>query len=81
MYRIGGDEFGAILPGLDREAARIVGGRLCAAASAVLAPYGASISVGITVPDVDEHPNSYLDRADRVLYAAKRARRGSVEVG
>lgn len=81
VYRIGGDEFGAILPGLDGAGACVIGERLCAAARAVLAPYGASLSIGITVPELGEPSTTYLDRADRVLYAAKRATRGSVAVG
>ncbi len=81
VYRIGGDEFAAILPGIGPGAARGVGERLCEAARAVLEPFGASLSVGITVPLANEPPTSYLDRADRMLYAAKRATRGSVAVG
>lgn len=81
VYRVGGDEFGAILPGLDRDAARVVGERLSAAAREVLEPYGASLSIGITVPEDKEPATSYLDRADRVLYRAKRAAPGSVAVG
>jgi diguanylate cyclase (GGDEF)-like protein len=81
VYRVGGDEFAAILPGVDPEAARVVGERMSAAARLVLEPYGASLSIGITAPKPGEAPASYLDRADRVLYAAKRAQRGSVGVG
>jgi diguanylate cyclase (GGDEF)-like protein len=81
VYRVGGDEFAAILLGADLEAARLVGERLVAAAGLVLEPFGASLSIGITAPSSGELPSSYLERADRVLYAAKRARRGSVEVG
>jgi diguanylate cyclase (GGDEF)-like protein len=80
VYRIGGDEFAVILPGIDRDIARRVGERLCAAAQTVLAPYGASLSIGITVPEDGEPSISFLDRADRALYAAKRAARGSVQV-
>jgi diguanylate cyclase (GGDEF)-like protein len=80
VYRVGGDEFAAILPGLSAEDARGAGVRLRDAACAVLAPFGASISVGITVPLDGESPNSYLARADRVLYAAKR-RFGGIGVG
>jgi diguanylate cyclase (GGDEF)-like protein len=81
VYRVGGDEFAAILMGADVDAARIVGERLTAAARIVLEPYGASLSIGITAPLADEPPASYLERADRVLYAAKRAHRGSVGIG
>lgn len=66
---------------LDVDAACVVGERMCVAARAVLAPFGASLSIGITVPLPGEPSATYLDRADRVLYAAKRATRGSVAVG
>jgi diguanylate cyclase (GGDEF)-like protein len=81
VYRVGGDEFAAILAGDDLEAARLVGEQLTAAARVVLEPYGASLSIGITAPSAGEPPAAYLERADRVLYAAKRAQRGSVGVG
>ena len=81
VYRIGGDEFGAILDGVEGADACALGERVCAAARAVLEPHGASVSIGITVPTGDEAATTYLDRADRVLYAAKRATRGSVAIG
>ncbi|HYD09598.1 MAG TPA: EAL domain-containing protein [Acidimicrobiales bacterium] len=81
VYRIGGDEFAAILPALDPAGALTVGERLCAAASVVLAPFGASLSVGLTVPAAGESPSTYLPRADAVLYGAKRQGGGSAIVG
>jgi len=81
VYRIGGDEFAAILPDVDVERARTVGERLCAAASVVLEPVGASLSVGLTVPEPGEAPTSYLERADAMLYGAKRKGGGSAIVG
>ena len=80
-YRIGGDEFAAILPGVDLRAAEVACRRLCRAASRVLEPYGASISVGITVPSPGELPHEFVDRADRLLYAAKRSGRGRIQTG
>ena len=81
VYRVGGDEFAAILPGVDKEAALAIGARLCDAAREVLEPFGASLSIGLTLPDRDEPATSFLDRADRVLYAAKRDARGSAFIG
>ncbi len=78
-YRIGGDEFAAILPGVELQTAELACRRLCRAASRVLEPYGASISIGITVPNPGEPPHEFVERADRLLYAAKRAGRGRVQ--
>ena len=81
VYRIGGDEFAAILPGIDPVSAELVGARLCAAAAVVLQPVGASLSVGLTVPEPGEAPSVYLQRADAMLYGAKRRGGGSAIVG
>jgi diguanylate cyclase (GGDEF)-like protein len=77
-YRIGGDEFAAIMPALELEAATLAARRLCRSVSKVLAPYTASISVGVTVACPDEPAHEFVDRADRLLYAAKRGGRGRV---
>ena len=81
VYRIGGDEFAAILPGLDPEGAQAIGTRLCEAAAVVLEPVGASLSVGLTAPAPGEAPSVYLQRADAVLYGAKGRGGGSAIVG
>jgi diguanylate cyclase (GGDEF)-like protein len=77
-YRIGGDEFAAIMPGLELEAAELASRRLCRAVSKLLKPYQASISVGVTVACAAEAPHEFVDRADRLLYTAKRAGSGRV---
>jgi diguanylate cyclase (GGDEF)-like protein len=77
-YRIGGDEFAAILPGLELEAAELAGRRLCRSVAKVLTPYNASISVGVTVAQPGEATHEFVDRADRLLYAAKRSGSGRV---
>jgi diguanylate cyclase (GGDEF)-like protein len=81
VYRVGGDEFAAILPGIDPSSAELVGARLCAAAAVVLEPVGASLSVGLTVPAPGEAPSVYLQRADAMLYGAKGRGGGSAIVG
>jgi diguanylate cyclase (GGDEF)-like protein len=81
VYRVGGDEFAAILPGIDPSSAELVGARLCAAAAVVLEPVGASLSVGLTVPAPGEAPSVYLQRADAMLYSAKGRGGGSAIVG
>jgi diguanylate cyclase (GGDEF)-like protein len=72
LFRIGGDEFAAVLPGVDPASARLLADRLVAAAAAALDHHGAALSVGVAMVDRDETPASLLERADRALYRAKR---------
>ncbi|MEJ7800007.1 MAG: EAL domain-containing protein, partial [Ilumatobacter sp.] len=79
-YRIGGDEFAAILPDLDLPGARAVGDRICGAVNSILESHGASVSIGLTLRRPHEPTHAVVDRADRSLYRAKRAGRGRVAV-
>lgn len=72
LYRIGGDEFAAVLAVHSAGEALAVGERLVAAARAELA---VSISVGIAMAAHGEQTVAVLERADRALYAVKRAGR------
>ena len=76
VYRVGGDELAFLLRGLDEVGAAVIGQRLCAAARAVLARHGASLSIGIAIPREGEAPHDRLARADQALYEAKGAGRG-----
>ncbi len=80
LGRLGGDEFCALLPGLDAESAATIAGRIVSSvadASFHFAPGVApSISVGIaTMHGDDDYDNLWL-RADSALYIAKRNGRG-----
>lgn len=77
-YRIGGDEFAAILPDAELADARAIGTVVCDAVNSILASHGASVSIGITVGPPAEPAHELVDRADRHLYRAKRAGRGGV---
>ena len=80
MFRIGGDEFAALLQDVDVEGASDIGRRMCEAASSVLADFGAGLSVGIAIPEQGEAPADFIDRADKMLYEVKRSERGTVRV-
>jgi diguanylate cyclase (GGDEF)-like protein len=80
MYRIGGDEFAAILHDVDEEGAGDIGGRMCEAAASIMAEFGASLSVGIALPAPYELAAEFLERADQTLYAVKREAPGTSRV-
>ena len=80
MFRIGGDEFAALLQDVDAEGAGEIGRRMCEAAASVMSDFGAGLSVGIAIPEPGETPVEFIDRADKVLYEVKRQERGTVRV-
>ena len=80
MFRIGGDEFAALLQEVDSEGAAEIGRRMCEAAATVMSDFGAGLSVGIAIPEQGETPAEFIDRADQMLYAVKRQERGTVRV-
>ena len=75
LYRVGGDEFAALLParpgpdGGDDAVALL--GTLLDAAGITLGPHGASLSVGLAWQGDGEDPIETLRRADEALYVAK----------
>lgn len=71
LYRIGGDEFAALVNTADHTTASAIADRLVAAAAMASAP----ISLGWAV--VDGPPVHVRTRADGALYAAKNAGRGT----
>jgi len=71
LYRIGGDEFAVIVPGIDRRAADDLGRRLVDRARVHLEPVGADMSVGVAVRQLGEAMTDCILRADDALYAAK----------
>ncbi len=80
MYRIGGDEFAALLQDVDAGGAAEIGRRMCEAAASVMSDFGAGLSVGIAIPEQGELPTDFIDRADKMLYEVKRQARGTVRV-
>jgi diguanylate cyclase (GGDEF)-like protein len=76
LYRIGGDEFAAIVDVRRPEEALGVADRLIAAARTV----DHTISVGIAVQRAGETANETLRRADQALYHAKRGGRDAARL-
>ena len=72
--RLGGDEFGVLLPGTDLAGARRFGERVVAAVRShdAMSRRGVTASGGIAAWALDELPDDLLRRADEALYAAKR---------
>lgn len=80
MYRVGGDEFAAILYDVDEDGAAEIGRRICEAAASVMSEYGAALSVGIALPVVGETSVDFLNRADKMLYQVKAQAPGTSRV-
>ena len=81
LYRYGGDEFAAILPETDRVAAHDVADRLrhtVLAAAADASDARVTISIGVACfPDDGRAKDALVGVADRAMYLAKPAARGS----
>ena len=80
LARFGGEEFAAVLPGADRDAALATAERLVESVRAVTMRQAADWSLSISIGTASWHPGEdplksgdALARADRSLYAAKRA--------
>ena len=83
--RYGGEEFAIILPGASQRVALRVGERVRAAVAAlrfrrVEPPLGVTVSVGVATIGRGEEIPSWIERADRALYAAKSGGRDLVRV-
>lgn len=76
LFRIGGDEFVAVIEVPSMETALSVAERLVEAARGT----GRTISAGVAVQQAGETPVQALHRADRALYRAKASGRDAVQV-
>jgi diguanylate cyclase len=85
--RIGGEEFLAVLPGLDDSSVHALAEKLRSAIAAIRIKHtpndlGFTASMGVaTLPAGDRNFDGLLSRADTALYAAKNAGRNQVKVG
>jgi diguanylate cyclase (GGDEF)-like protein len=76
LYRIGGDEFAAVVDVPRVDEALVIAERLVEAARRI----GRPISVGVAIQAVAESPEDTLRRADQAMYDAKRTGRDGVRV-
>ncbi|MET8310389.1 sensor domain-containing diguanylate cyclase [Micromonospora sp. NPDC005173] len=76
LYRIGGDEFVAVIEVSRPDEAVRIAERLTEAARRT----GRTISVGVALPHPGESPDRTLRRADQALYAVKRQGRDGVHL-
>jgi diguanylate cyclase (GGDEF)-like protein len=76
LFRIGGDEFAALLAVESKTEALGAASRLREAVNA--AGLGVTVSIGVAVPHADETDASLLARADRALYTVKASGRDGV---
>jgi diguanylate cyclase (GGDEF)-like protein len=76
VARYGGEEFALVLEGCTAEDAQTLLERI-----KTQLPEGRTFSAGIAETDGDEQPGTILERADRALYAAKRAGRDRILIG
>jgi diguanylate cyclase (GGDEF)-like protein len=77
LFRIGGDEFAALISVSSPEEAMEAGRRLCDASAQA---GSVTVSIGIALPRDGEADTSVLARADRALYAVKQSGRDGVEI-
>jgi diguanylate cyclase (GGDEF)-like protein len=87
IYRFGGDEFVALLPGADRASAAMIGERLCQAVSAQPFALGEGKSLAVTcsigvasLPEDAGDPRALIATADEALLRAKASGKNRVEV-
>lgn len=85
LARLGGEEFGIVLPGRDHHATTYLAERLRRAVGSLPVPWKASsipitVSIGVAMLKAGEDLTESLERADKALYDAKSAGRNRVRV-
>ena len=73
IYRVGGEEFCVVMPGLDHEAAFAVAERVRAGVADIVSALPVTISLGVaSFPEHARRRDELLGRADAALYVSKR---------
>jgi diguanylate cyclase (GGDEF)-like protein/putative nucleotidyltransferase with HDIG domain len=74
VFRVGGEEFCVVLPGIELSGAHQVAERLRRSVSAIDSALPVTVSLGVaSYPAHGRHRDDLLTRADAALYASKRA--------
>jgi diguanylate cyclase (GGDEF)-like protein len=76
VFRLGGDEFAAIIEVSEERDGLAIAQRVLEATAVTLGPHGAALSIGVATAASHEERTSFVERADRALYRAKRERSG-----
>ena len=72
LFRVGGDEFAAVLPSTSPAMLDEIGQRLVRVVLPVLSEHGGGVSIGAAIVGAGEAAEQVLERADSSLYLAKR---------
>ena len=83
LFRLGGEEFMALVEGADIGAASAEAARVVEAVAAhpFLDAHVVTVSIGVADLEDGDTPDTWMRRADRALYAAKAAGRNTLVVG
>lgn len=80
LFRMGGEEFVALLPGTGRDGAVVAANKVLTVVRSELKAGSEAVTVSAGVAELaDESANEWLSRADRALYQAKEAGRDQVK--
>lgn len=85
VARLGGEEFGAFMPGVEAPGARLFAENVRTRFAALVFPFAAgglraTVSMGVSQIEPRDSPSDALRRADAALYKAKREGRNRVQV-
>jgi diguanylate cyclase (GGDEF)-like protein/putative nucleotidyltransferase with HDIG domain len=81
LFRVGGEEFCAVLPSLGHEAAYEVAERLRAGVASIVSGLPVTVSLGVaTHPEDGVHRDELLAQADAALHSAKRTGKNRTSV-
>ena len=82
VYRFGGDEFAILIDDDNCDVCHILANRIRSRvhSNQLLASHSVTTSIGFSLSNAKDIPNSIFERADKALYAAKRAGRDCYKI-